>query len=351
LISFDQLNIRINESSIMNVVLNSILASPPSILVQLIGKPRKPTGCTLPLRNDIASEEIIMNKGFAVFLSAGVLAGCATNPGPVTYKADGTPVYTLDERPWSTASGEGALMPGAFENGEIRSGQFTGQERTHARIGQFPVIPPDADAREVARDPAPPPTLGAAVISTRGAGAGTLGQSGIVPGQPVSSSTIMTSPAHPGLTSSTVAPTSDTANNRDTAAGAPAPAESGTAHTDIPSNTTRAQTTQPTDELQDLLPTVTPNLADRVHQALAEVPTSSSAPVQDFEIDVVEGNITLRGLVRSEAEKSSIGEKAAQVPGVRSVVNQLKVIPAPPGNIPIPQTLPSSNPHRDEVDD
>jgi len=66
----------------------------------------------------------------------------------------------------------------------METGQFTGQERTNNQIGQRPTLPPEADPRELERGEK----------KETGTGAGTLGQSGIVPGQPVTAETLMEEP-------------------------------------------------------------------------------------------------------------------------------------------------------------
>lgn len=74
-------------------------------------------------------------------------------------------------------------MPGAYGSREMQTGQFTGRERTSDMIGQRPTLPREADPRELTRT---------GNINTETAnGAGTLGQTGIVPDEPVSRETIL----------------------------------------------------------------------------------------------------------------------------------------------------------------
>ena len=156
-------------------------------------------------------------KGLIVLTLAGaVLAGCATTePGSVTRTPDGTRVYGLDDQPQTVVTGQGSLMPGAYGSRHMQTGQFTGRERTSDQVGQRPTLPREADPRELARD------------GETSIGAGTLGQSGIVPGQPVTGESLIvpiTAPAHAVV----VPPGSETPIEEDEAVGnAPEP-ETGT---------------------------------------------------------------------------------------------------------------------------
>jgi hypothetical protein len=88
--------------------------------------------------------------------------------GTVSKGPDGTRQYGLSEQP-QAATVDGSLMPGAYGSRLLATGQFTGRERTSDQIGQHPVLPREADARELARS-------NGTVMGLR-----TLGQSGIVP--------------------------------------------------------------------------------------------------------------------------------------------------------------------------
>jgi hypothetical protein len=119
-----------------------------------------------------------------LILSVGgcLLAGCVSNEnGRVSRTADGTRAYGLNDQPQTSIAGEGSLMPGAYENRQMETRQFTGRERTNDEIGQRPALPPEADRRELARGSE----------NETGKGAGALGQSGVVPGEPVSRDTLI----------------------------------------------------------------------------------------------------------------------------------------------------------------
>jgi hypothetical protein len=119
-------------------------------------------------------------------LAAALLVGCATTETGTVSRNDGTKVYGLDDQPQTAIAGEGSLMPGAYGSRPLPTGQFTGRERTNDQVGQRPTIPREADARELARS-----EEGLAT------GAGTLGQSGVIPGETVSTETIMETSAAP----------------------------------------------------------------------------------------------------------------------------------------------------------
>jgi hypothetical protein len=82
------------------------------------------------------------------------LLGCATTEtGSVHFNPDGTTTYGFDEQPQTALTGEGTLMPGAYDTGRMPTGQFTGRERTVTQIGQHPVPPREADPRDFSRKP------------------------------------------------------------------------------------------------------------------------------------------------------------------------------------------------------
>lgn len=152
-------------------------------------------------------------------LGAALLAGCATTEtGSVTRAPDGTVVYGLREQPQTAIAGAGTLMRGAYGSRSLPTGQFTGSERTSDQISQRPVLPGEADARELARG------------GEIGTGAGALGQVGIVPGRPVTSGTILQTedvpPATPGH-AAVVPPGSEIPIERQESVGNPPPAEVG----------------------------------------------------------------------------------------------------------------------------
>ena len=111
-------------------------------------------------------------------VAAGFLVGCASTDNDLASSATG-PTF-VDDQPQTAVAGEGSLMPGAYDSRRMQTGQFTGRERTNDQVGQRPTLPREADARELAR-------------SEEGLadGAGTLGQSGIVPDRGVSAETLM----------------------------------------------------------------------------------------------------------------------------------------------------------------
>jgi hypothetical protein len=102
-----------------------------------------------------------------------LLAGCAaTDNDTFSSSRDATRVLPVDDQPQTAVAGEGSLMPGAYEPRQLPTGQFTGQERTPAVIGQNPVVPRETDVRQMDRS---------GPIDAAGRGAGTLGQAGIAP--------------------------------------------------------------------------------------------------------------------------------------------------------------------------
>lgn len=151
-------------------------------------------------------------KAFLSSLAAALLAaGCASTD---EYSTASSPRVgeTISDQPQSSVAGEGSLMTGAYDTRRMQTGQFTGRERTNDQVGQRPTLPGGADPRELARSE----------DSTGTTGAGTLGQSGILPDEPVSPETLMetttgnvAAPAHVAVTP----PGTDAAQER-TEAGA-----------------------------------------------------------------------------------------------------------------------------------
>jgi hyperosmotically inducible protein len=68
-------------------------------------------------------------------------------------------------------------------------------------------------------------------------------------------------------------------------------------------------------------------LAQKVRQSIYK-DKSLSTYAHNVKIVVQDGNVTLKGPVRSEAEKEAIERKAADVAGAKNVVNQLDIAPA-----------------------
>jgi hypothetical protein len=276
--------------------------------------------------------------------SALLLAGCASSEkGHVYYNQDGTKVYGLDQQPQSAVVGEGTLMPGAYASHDMQTGQFTGKERSQDFVGANPVTPREADPRDFSR--ASQPTT--AIVPP--AGAGTLGQTGVQPRTSLSTSTLMSGPSNPSL-----APSAGATANPPTAATAPTlsqPLTSGANNIDsttgvgglsgiqsssgrlnansLPS--TKAPTITPTPGQESTITSATTDLTERVRNALTtgrpdSITHLTPERLQDFDIEAVNGNVTLRGTARSETEKLMIGNKIARIEGVRSVNNQLRVI-------------------------
>ena len=154
-----------------------------------------------------------------VCLGSCLLSGCmSSDSGRGSRTAEGIPLYRLDDQPQTAVVGDGPLMPGAYQSRQLETGQFTGRERTSGEIGQRPSVPPQADARDLARTDKPESV----------SGAGSLGQSGIVPGEPVSSETLLEdvpigAPAHVAV----VPPGSETGLDQQKAVGAGPSTDSG----------------------------------------------------------------------------------------------------------------------------
>jgi hypothetical protein len=300
-----------------------------------------------------------MKRFFLLIPAAVILGGCAsTESGHVSRTADGTRVYGLNEQPETSVTGAGALMPGAYSSHNLATGQFTGQERTHAVIGQKPVTPREADARALARNA--PPALGS--------GAGTLGQTGIVPSGEITSSTLVDLPPNLATVAGDTAPgrSSTATANPPTLSSAPtlaqpltgenpsvmngiggAPgAQSGTS-TSLSNNISRRGEIPRADEAlrsravgaeTTTFPSAAEDLPARVREALTTgrpdtITRLTPNELQRLQIDAANGNVTLRGDVRSETEKLMIGNKIAQMQGVRSVNNQLRVTGPSPAAI------------------
>jgi hypothetical protein len=87
----------------------------------------------------------------------------------------------------------------------------------------------------------------------------------------------------------------------------------------------------------DILTSAIHDLPARVRQALMtgrpeSITRLTPDRVERFEIDALNGQVTLRGYARSETERLMIGNRIATMEGVRSVNNQLRVIsPTRPG--------------------
>ncbi len=62
---------------------------------------------------------------------------------------------------------------------------------------------------------------------------------------------------------------------------------------------------------------------------VAKLLTNSTTPERKINVDVVNNVVTLRGTVDTAEEKTAAEKVAKDTDGVKSVVNQLKVVPAP----------------------
>lgn len=110
-------------------------------------------------------------------LATGLLVGCASTDTTTVTRRSGS----VADQPQTAITGEGSLMPGAYDTSRLPTGQFTGRERTNDQIGQRPTLPGEADARDFARSEE---SLGTS-------GTGALGQSGIVPNSPITAETLL----------------------------------------------------------------------------------------------------------------------------------------------------------------
>jgi len=306
--------------------------------------------------------------------SAVLLAGCASSEnGRVSYQKDGTKVYGLDDQPQSAIAGEGTLMPGAYDSRDMPTGQFTGKERTQDFVGQNPVTPREADPREFSREPR---QVGSGIVPPGpGSGAGSLGQSGIQNDVSVSSSTLQTGPTNPRLIPSAPAsasanpPTGATAptlaqpltrkNNSDVTTGVgSSPGFQSSSSSSLNLNSSAlprpSSSITPAPGQESTLSSATPELTDRIRNALTtgrpdSITHLTPDRLQDFEIEAVSGNVTLRGTARSETEKLMIGNKVSHIEGVRSVNNQLRVIsPTREGTEDVTSPIDRANPLHSE---
>lgn len=278
-----------------------------------------------------------MKKALALIFSAGLLAGCSTtDSGRVSYSDSGVKVYSLDDQPGTSVTAEGALMPGAFDSGRPDTGQFTGQERTHARVGQYPTPPREADLVEMERDAAGPRQVGSGIVPEWSAGMSGATARAYGRATEVSTASLLAAgggvnPADaPTLSAPLTRSRAGGLNNEGTAFGAASGPEVGLGSEALPAGPS-ITTWTPLDNTQDSTLTVPADLSREVRQALTtgrlgRISTLTSDRVEDMEIDARNGNVTLRGNVRSETEKLMIGNKVSQVPGVRGVNNQLRVV-------------------------
>jgi hypothetical protein len=295
-----------------------------------------------------------MKRVVLMAAAALCIAGCSSSHnGRVTYREDGTKVYGLTSQPQVNTTGEGPLMRDV--TGYRQSpGQFTGQEGTSSRVGDYQPVPPKSDARDLTHTSRPPQVGTGIVPPMEGAGAGSLGQAGIQPGNPVSSATIAATPSSLVPSASVVNPptmatvptlaeplTRNSGANIDSTAnaGRPSGPEIGTASS-LRNNLPAPALSPPNDQRNDLNPLstrsgipqiATTDLATRVREYLESgqpgtISRLTPERVQNIDVETIGSDVTLRGVARSEVERLMIENKVARLPGVRSVNNQLQVL-------------------------
>jgi hypothetical protein len=294
----------------------------------------------------------VFTISFGVAAAAVLLAGCASpESGRVSYNENGTKVYALNDQPQSAVVGQGTLMPHAYESHLAPTGQFTGQD--HLSVGPQPVTPGEADPRDQSR--APQTETDVIVPAITPGGAGSLGQIGVQPANRVSNSTSMTEPGYVPP-AATTAPATSTVNPAKLN-NAPTPAEPSTGLKDQLDNTqqqgkengegnspgaessTGQGRTPPSREPvvatpnigQGALKAMIDDLPERIRQHFSVSRPDSTIhlspdELRQFQVEAVNGNVTLHGVVSSELEKKMIGENVSRMTGVRSVNNQLRVV-------------------------
>jgi osmotically-inducible protein OsmY len=103
------------------------------------------------------------------------------------------------------------------------------------------------------------------------------------------------------------------------APGMSVPADNTKSNKEEPSNRTRTADDQKNNAL-DI------KIAQEIRRSVM-TDKSLSTYAHNTKIVSINGNVTLNGVVRSEAEKTSVGQKAAEVAGNGHVVNDIKVEP------------------------
>lgn len=91
---------------------------------------------------------------------------------------------------------------------------------------------------------------------------------------------------------------------------------------DPPNGTTPPSPTVPRDRTST--GTQDQELAQRVRRVIMDDATMS-ASTQNLEVTATGGTVTLRGTVKTQSEKDSIGAKVKSLAGVTSVINDLTV--------------------------
>jgi hyperosmotically inducible protein len=72
-----------------------------------------------------------------------------------------------------------------------------------------------------------------------------------------------------------------------------------------------------------------------IEKAVTEKITAASADVADAGATVKDGVVTLNGMFKDEASKTAFETTVKAIPGVKSVVNNTRVIPPPPAPAPV----------------
>src|SRR5438067_2984806 len=76
----------------------------------------------------------------------------------------------------------------------------------------------------------------------------------------------------------------------------------------------------------------------------SKVNADSNVPTKQIQVQADKGVVTLSGTVQSETERAAAANDAAQVPGVRTVVNNLQVTPQVAEAVPAPAEAPAAEP-------
>src|SRR5689334_5018480 len=84
-------------------------------------------------------------------------------------------------------------------------------------------------------------------------------------------------------------------------------------------------------------------------QVQGKIATDSLVQSRQFTVQAANGVVTLSGSVNNEAERSAAANDAAQIPGVKTVVNNLEVAPPAVAQTPAPATAPAPEPAPEPV--
>ena len=264
-------------------------------------------------------------------------------PDRVGYTEDGTRVYRLDEQPQANVTGSGTLMRGAYEPRTPPTGAFTGKETAHDQVAQYPTPPPESSKETRIHEPVEPteeediteranptPQVGSGIVPPReGAGAGTLGQTGLYPSKPVTTSTIMSNPTFVDPPTAETAPTlSEPLTGTGSAPGIQSEAN---AMVDLPITSTLETGIDAGLDRSVSAQTPMDNLTLQVREVLSTgrpgtITHLTPDQLNNIEIEARNSTITLRGDVRSQTEKLMLERKVRSIQGVESVNNQLRVL-------------------------